>query len=206
MIYFNQEMNRHIVARFRQCLTESGWLIVGHAESNVELFQAFETVNNSEVVLYRKTASAPPASVVAIAGRRFQRSPVLAMADSAGVTPDHRNEATDVCREQTTLRPLNPDGHFRYALLLQQRGRLLEAEQSLRRAIYLDRGFVLAHYYLGLLLKRRSELPGARRCFRNALRLLEPIDERAVFADAEGIDASALTELTRKHFDEVKDL
>ena len=130
----------------------------------------------------------------------------MALADFAGISPDDRNEAADVCREQTARRPLNPNGHFRYALQLQQRGRLLEAEQSLRRAIYLDRGFVLAHYYLGLLLKRRSELPGARRCFRNALRLLEPIDQRAVFADAEGIDASALTELTRKHFDEVKDL
>jgi hypothetical protein len=63
----------------------------------------------------------------------------------------------------------------------------------------------LAHYYLGLLLKRRSELPGAQRCFRNALRLLEPIDERAVFPMLEGIDASALTELTRMHIEEVKE-
>ena len=128
-------------------------------------------------------------------------------ANFPGVAPDDDwHEATDHCREQLTRRPLNPDGHFRYALMLQQRGRLSEAEQSLRRAIYLDRGFVLAHYYLGMLVERRSELPGASDVFATRLRLLEPIDQRAVFADAEGIDASALTELTRKHFEELKDL
>ena len=213
MIYFSQEMNRGIIGRFRECLADDGWLVVGHAESNIELFQDFETVNTPDAVLYRKTASLPPmvtvpatTTVPTLARHRLQPLALPHNEVRIEASCDDWHDATDRFREQMTRRPLNPEGHFRYALMLQQRGRLSEAEQSLRRAIYLDRGFVLAHYYLGLLLKRRSELSGARRCFRNALRLLEPIDQRAVFPEAEGIDASTLTELTRMHFEEVKHL
>lgn len=206
MIYFSPEMNRRIIENFRGCMADGGWLVVGHAESNTELFQDFETINASDAVLYRKIdPPQPPRTAVAHDEHRPQLALVSQNEISVAIPHDNGRQDKDHRHEQPSRQPLNPEGHFRYALMLQRRGRLSEAERSLRRAIYLDREFVLAHYYLGLLLKRRSELPGAQRCFRNALRLLEPIDERAVFPMLEGIDASALTELTRMHIEEVKE-
>ncbi|HEX3997933.1 MAG TPA: protein-glutamate O-methyltransferase CheR [Pirellulales bacterium] len=205
MIYFNHETNRRIIRQFHGCVADNGWLVVGHAESNTELFQDFETINTIDAVIYRKTVPATPATHVARHdGCRSQPLIVLDDELSGGVSFDDERKGTDEVHQHLSCAPLNPEEHLRQALMWQQRGRPSDAEKALRRAIYLDRGFVLAHYYLGLLLKRRSELPGAKRCFRNALRLLEPIDRRAVMPTVEGIDASVLTELTRMHFEEVK--
>lgn len=206
MIYFSHEMNRRIVGQFRGCIADDGWLVVGHAESNTELFQAFETVNAAEAVLYRKTATPRPSIATAQNGGRRANSLAIPRPEAAAGSAIE-NQAEDAnCRgEQLDRRSLDPEGHLRHALLLQERGRLSEAEKSLRRAIYLDRKSAVAHYYLGLLLKRRSELKSARRCFRNVLRLLEPIDRRAAIPIVRGIDVSALTELARSQFEELKD-
>lgn len=56
LMYFDTATVRRIVHQLHDTLVEGGWLIVGHAEANVELFAAFETVNVPGAVLYRKTA------------------------------------------------------------------------------------------------------------------------------------------------------
>ncbi len=96
---------------------------------------------------------------------------------------------------------MNPQFQFDYASLLHQRGRYREAELALRRTLYLNRDFVLAHFDLGRLLRRKGDLAGARRCFRNALRLLEMLDPRTRLPSADGTDAAALAEAIRTHLE-----
>ncbi len=48
-----------------------------------------------------------------------------------------------------------------------------EAEVALRRALYLEPDFALAHFVLGNLERRRGRAAAARRSWQNALRLLE---------------------------------
>ena len=55
LIYFNQEIIRRLLEQFHDSLVEGGWLLVGHAEPNIDLFRAFRTVNAPGVVLYQKT-------------------------------------------------------------------------------------------------------------------------------------------------------
>jgi len=73
------------------------------------------------------------------------------------------------------------------------------AERSLRRAIYLDRQYVLAHYYLGLLLQSRDDPRQAARSFENALDLLGPRRDADTFADADGITVAELRKLAKTH-------
>jgi chemotaxis protein methyltransferase CheR len=76
-------------------------------------------------------------------------------------------------------------------------------EQALRRAIYLDRDFVLAHYYLGLALQRRGDSRAAERSFRNVLALLEERNTEETLADADGLTVGSLRQLTDKHLQEL---
>jgi chemotaxis protein methyltransferase CheR len=78
--------------------------------------------------------------------------------------------------------------HFYQALALEQAGRWDEAEQPLRRALYLDRTFTLAHYHLALQAERSGDLPRAARSLDNAAAALT----RATAAG----DAAALHLLT----------
>jgi chemotaxis protein methyltransferase CheR len=58
-IYFSLDIMRRLIEQFHQSLVEGGWLLVGHAEPNIELFRAFHTVNAPGAVLYRKRSQPP---------------------------------------------------------------------------------------------------------------------------------------------------
>jgi chemotaxis protein methyltransferase CheR len=93
---------------------------------------------------------------------------------------------------------LNAAAHFTLALILEHTGAHADAERSLRRAIYLDRGFALAHYHLGLSLHAAARDPAqARKAFENVLQLLKgkPEDELVEYAD--GMSVAELRELAR---------
>jgi chemotaxis protein methyltransferase CheR len=87
--------------------------------------------------------------------------------------------------------------HLFRGLVLDQMGRYDEAEASLDRAIYLDRACVLAHYHKGLLRQRNGDGPGAGRAFRNAIRVLEKLDQEKTYPEADGISSRDLADLAR---------
>ncbi|HEV3342184.1 MAG TPA: CheR family methyltransferase, partial [Pirellulales bacterium] len=124
--------------------------------------------------------------------------PTLALARAQLDRGDTQGALTS-CQRLIKADRLNPLAHFYHAVAAGQQGFRQETERSLRRAIYLDRDFVLAHYHLGLLLKRESETRAARRSFRNVLAILERRDAGEVFADADGLTVGALRQLTDLH-------
>ncbi|CAA7620601.1 Methylase of chemotaxis methyl-accepting protein [Candidatus Terasakiella magnetica] len=107
--------------------------------------------------------------------------------------------ATAACDKAITATPLNPVAHFYRAMLFEQAGDLEECEKSLRRAIYLDRRFVLPHYHLGLFLSRRDDPVGARRSFRNVLTLLECAADDQLVVQGDSITAGKMREAVAMH-------
>ena len=91
--------------------------------------------------------------------------------------------------------------HFYYALILEQMGRRCETQESLRRAIYLDRSFIVAHYYLGLIQQRLADSKQALRCFRYALNLLSGMKEDQPIPAAIEYSVAELRQLTQMHID-----
>ncbi|AWN44096.1 CheR family methyltransferase [Methylobacterium durans] len=76
-------------------------------------------------------------------------------------------------------------------------GREAEAERSLRGALYLDPGFVMAHYHLGLLLAALGRPGPARRALDNAGRLSEALPPTLVLPEADGATAGEIAESAR---------
>lgn len=75
---------------------------------------------------------------------------VRALADRGQLEP-----AIRLCGELMDERRLCPEVNFHFALLMGQTGRMGEAERWLRNVLYLDRNYVLAHFYLGLVCFER---------------------------------------------------
>ena len=61
MIYFDWPTIHQILGRFRDCLVDGGWLAVGHAESNTDLFRTYRTVNVPGATLYQRNEMEQPA-------------------------------------------------------------------------------------------------------------------------------------------------
>lgn len=70
LIYFSREVTARLVPQFHAALVDGGWLLVGHAEPNVELFRGFETINVPDAVLYRRPLNPHEARVEPVAEPR----------------------------------------------------------------------------------------------------------------------------------------
>lgn len=101
------------------------------------------------------------------------------------------------CRRLIQARKLDPTGHFYQALILGQLGDQAQCESALRRAIYLNRNFAPAYYYLGITLLRAMRRDEAVRALRYALRLTALDEPARVLDEFDGLTVAQLEELTR---------
>ncbi|MGE5504270.1 MAG: CheR family methyltransferase [Actinomycetota bacterium] len=236
IIYFSRETIEELIPSFRETLVEGGWLVMGHAEPNQELFRDFRTINTPGAVLYQKAPPAsaePPRPVVAAPVPPAPSAVVLPFPKAPPPRPRPRPAAPPAASSVAAPRPVPPPSglaevreladrgqweqaasccdallavstmdarvHFYRAMIHEQMGELESAEKALRRAIYLDRHFVLPHYHLGLFLLRRDDTVGASRSFRNVLSLLDRLDDAQAIVDGDDITGGQLRETVEMH-------
>jgi chemotaxis protein methyltransferase CheR len=205
MIYFAPETNRRLIARFHQSLEPGGWLVVAASEYNLENYTAFRTVSASGAKLYQRTApDLRPPSVQPLA-KTPAAPPDPLRPDMNGFHQLADNGdwqgAVEYGQKLLTQDRLNPAIHFYQALIFENLGIPDESERSLRQAIYLDRNFAMAHYHLGLALKRNRKTREAARSFRNALRVLASAAEDATVTAGSGISVASFKELAKMHLE-----
>ena len=99
------------------------------------------------------------------------------------------------CEQAVAADRLNPAWHYLVAAILQEQDALAEAVLSLRKAIYLDQDFIMAHFALGHLTLRQGNARGARKHFDNVLALLDGYPPDQPLPEAEGITAGRLREI-----------
>jgi tetratricopeptide (TPR) repeat protein len=74
--------------------------------------------------------------------------------------------------------PLDADAHFIDGLVTLEAGDLARAAGAFRRALYADATFGLAAFALGRAYDALGDATAARRAYAQALRLLDPEDDR----------------------------
>lgn len=231
VIYFSRPTVEALVPCFRESLMDGGWLVMGHAEPNMELFRSFHTINTEGAVLYQRRDNPPPLQAppcVPLPPPEIRRAPQRpsSLRRSGKAAPlknmsapppalpsDGLNEmraladqgrwaeALAACDQWIAGNALDARAHFYRALVLEQQGDGEGGETALRRAIYLDRHFVLPHYHLGLSLWRQDELTAAQRSFRNVLALLDQMPADHVIDGGDSITAGQLRETVSMHLE-----
>ena len=74
--------------------------------------------------------------------------------------------------------PLHANAQFVYGLMVLESGQPARAAAAFRRALYADPGFALAAFTLGCSHDALGDKVAARRAYEQALRTLDPADER----------------------------
>ncbi|HEX4086232.1 MAG TPA: CheR family methyltransferase [Chthoniobacteraceae bacterium] len=90
---------------------------------------------------------------------------------------------------------LRPGIHYLRATILQEQGAMEEAAAALRRAIYLEPGFVLAYFALGNLALGRHRREEAERHFAHALDALAGYQADDVLPESDGLAAGRLRQI-----------
>lgn len=99
--------------------------------------------------------------------------------------------ALEACDRSLAANKLNPRLHFLRSCILQELGRTAEAEAALRRVLYIEPNFVMAHYALGLLLQERAPLLALRH-LREATRILGSRIPGEVAEESDGLTVGRL--------------
>ena len=105
------------------------------------------------------------------------------------------NEAGELCARALDLHPLSAELQYLHATLLAEAGWYGDAAAASRRAIYLDRTFVMGHLLLGDALTRTGDPAAARIAFTNVLHLLANTEADEVIAAADGVPVARLRQV-----------
>ncbi|WP_415388742.1 CheR family methyltransferase [Roseomonas sp. BN140053] len=130
------------------------------------------------------TAGALPATPAEVEALLQQ---VRALADAGQLGATRR-----LCRDGLQTAPAAAALHHYDGLAARGLGLPEEAERAFRRAIYLNKRFVAAHYQLGLLLLDTGRAEAGQRALDNAARLAAPLPDEAVLEETDGMTAATL--------------
>lgn len=104
-------------------------------------------------------------------------------------------EARAWAEKAVSVDKLDAGLHYLRAIILQEQDAMEESTASLKRALYLDPGFVLAHYAMGNLALRQRRFEEASRCFTNVLSLLDRHAADDLLPQSDGLAAGRLREM-----------
>jgi chemotaxis protein methyltransferase CheR len=105
------------------------------------------------------------------------------------------DEAAEWCERAIAADKLNPVLQYLLATIRQEQGRPDAATHALMRALYLDPGFVLAHFALGNLSLAQGRRRQAERHLGNALALARNHPPAEPLPESEGLTAGRLVEI-----------
>ncbi len=104
-------------------------------------------------------------------------------------------QALAVCEQAIAADKLEPGLHYLCATILQEQDREGEAIAALKRALYLDPNFMLAHFALGNLALRQGNVWAAKKSFENVLALLSKCQLDDILPESEGLTAGRFREI-----------
>lgn len=205
LIYFSAEKAVALTRALKARLNEGGVLLLGHAEATLELDPSLTLPLKTE---FKRTveplapqpwmpaplpdapsargviAATPGASSPPMQGTPTSLDEVRAAADAGDYERAH-----GLARALIAQDPLLAEAHYYDALIALVADGADEAEAALRRALYLNRSFALAHHRLALLLLARARTGEAKRAFQSALELARHLPANAPVPEGDGVTA-----------------
>ncbi len=107
-------------------------------------------------------------------------------------------QARERCETCIHMDSTDAAAYFLLALIEQESGQPKEAESALRKALFLDRMFLEAHYALGMLQIHQARTIEGAKSLHNALRLAERCRPDAELVHMPGTNCGRVVELLRQ--------
>ena len=166
-----------MIAALEGALHHDGMLILGAADTLCGTTRRLTQQALNERIPPARGASAGGSVLRRPLGRAPQHQATLAGAVRAA-SEGRRVDALADTEVLLAAQPLDADAAFVRGLVLLESGSVTEAAAALRRALYVDPTFGLAAFQLGRAYDELGDTTAAKRSYGQALRTLEPEDER----------------------------
>ncbi len=237
-IYHDTQRVAQLAQQLSTCLRDGGYLFFGPSDPVPAQLPGMKPVACAASMVFQRTGAEserpkPPSKAVAKSRLIEKRAPLPARpprrpeptsvpaappafrkADIAerALSLANRGDlsgAQDLAEEWLAKDATDAPACHLLALIHKEKRNPRLAMRYVRRAVYLDPNFALAHYEMAELLAAENRRAQALGCFENALALLERLDADAVLAGSTEIRAGWLTRVIRtrmKSLDETSEL
>ncbi len=121
--------------------------------------------------------------------------PALALLSRIHADQGRLTDALEICERAIATDKLTPAYHYLRAVILLEMGQEDESKTCLNRALYLDQDFVLAHFALGNLARRKGMRRETDRHFNNALSILQSYRPDNIVPESGGISAERMIDV-----------
>jgi chemotaxis protein methyltransferase CheR len=218
LMYFSTEQVGRVARKLYQCLVNGGWLFTSPTEVSSNLFPQFATVRTEGVIAYRRqeipsapapSFAAPPKKAPARPVKPHRPAKATVVMEAPAIEPDQTtldlarrlanegrlSDALAECDKVILGNKLIAPGHYLRGMILQEKGAFAEAREALRRALFLDHDFVVAHFALGNLTRQQGRPRDAARSLATARTLLQKYAPEAELPEADGVTAGRLLAL-----------
>ncbi|MBF0118162.1 MAG: hypothetical protein HQK79_04950 [Desulfobacterales bacterium] len=201
LMYFTPECVSRVIDKLFDNLSEEGLLFVSPAEASHILFKRFKYMNMDETIFYcKQTIKSKPSPIPQNISFNFEPLPVytdekpIYYYEKAKINADMGNndEALKWCDRGLSVHKMNPELYYLKALIHQEKGNNTEAVNNLRKTLYADPDFIMAHFILGNLNLKLNNLYESQKNFKNAADLLNKIDRNNTILLSEGLTAGEL--------------
>jgi len=221
LIYFDDHSINKFMAKVGLCLTRNGFLMLG-ASDPININSDKLTKHTEHASLF-VNSMANPESVVSkvisdeyevvenVGGLIGKSAPITRKLSSShtkkeaktnnpidlanqGKLQEAANEYISLIKSQKTDKQLYLD----FAVTLIELNRLNEAEEALKKAIFLDNRFVMAHFQLGMLMIRNNRKEIGLKSLQNALDIAKSQSPDATVPGNPGMQYKRLAEILEK--------
>jgi chemotaxis protein methyltransferase CheR len=217
LIYFSPQQAVETTSALSRCLSPDGVLFLGHAEATLasnpalwqssphrlptEFVQALQPPASPQPWVYSPPIlppmppsryAGPPLEETLPKGDDDEIGAIQQLADAGEYEHAERLCAALIARNPTSARL-----HYYDAILRQVSDDVVGAEIALKRALYLDRNFVVAHHRLGMLLLGAGRTQDARRELMVASRLTQNAPANEPLPEGQGVSAADLHQVLR---------
>lgn len=111
------------------------------------------------------------------------------------------DKAANQCQLAIQSDKLNPHVHYLQSLIFQEMGNNPAAVRALKKCLYLDPGFLMAHFNLGILFSANQEHHTALKHLNTALSLLQSRNDEEIVSVEEGLTVGRLRQILRSTID-----
>ena len=102
------------------------------------------------------------------------------------------------------LEPMSAPARYLLGVIATEEGALEPAKEELKKALYLDTNFPLAHFQLANAYRNGAQPAEAVREYRNTLKLLARLDSLDIIPHSGGVNVMALAGICRNNLERLK--
>lgn len=214
ILFYRKDSEQYVVPQFDQPSIDQAWTmpaapeVVLHEAVNNGLDAGSPTTDidkpldeppatpyQTALAFYKQGAYEHVAALLATAG--CDSPPALALLARAYANQGRLIDAGRWCEAAIAADKCDCGLRYLLAVIMEEQGRIDDAATSLKRALYLDHNFVLAHFALGNLYRRQGKEKYAAKHFTNAVSLLNGYPASDILPESEGMTAGRLIEIIR---------